>query len=137
MSEQMEMEAPERATVYGQYPEVFEKIKSGGWPNICEVSKIVYSLRELDAIVSKSFGAVSHWLIRPVASSITEKRAKAYLENLNKPVPTAQPVLQLVPVEKPKPKTATFMVKVPTEYLDKWAKLAKLLTEAGGEVEDF
>lgn len=133
MTNQMEMH-PLAMSMYEQHPEVFEGFREE-FPSIYALSQMTFTERELDLIVSKSLGAVHHWIEGKTASARTEKRARQYLENLNNP-PT-QPVLQLVQTTKPKAETVTFMVNVPAEYLEKWQTLSDILKTKGCQVAAF
>jgi len=133
MNDMMEMHTK---TVYEQFPETFENLREGGWVNIYALSKVIFSITEFDEIVSKNHGASRHWFNKPVASSITEKRAQAYLEGINNPV-LSQPVLELIPMAKPKPEMVTFMVNVPAEYLEKWQVFSDILKTKGCQIVAF
>jgi hypothetical protein len=137
MSEPME---PEK-TVLEQYPEVYGRFKKP-WPSIYKLSTLLCDEEKLDLIVSKSHGATKHWHNGQDASSITNRRAKAYLDNLENPN-LSQPTLELIPMGKPGPKpavapeTLTFMVEVPADYMDKWQTFADIFKGKGCKIAAF
>lgn len=123
-------------TMYEQNPEVFERAIQKGHVNIAAAAKVTYTVKQLDdAVGSKSGGAVSHWLRGDPTGPKTERNAKLYMESLNKT--PEQPVLELIPMVKPKPEQATFMVNVPVEYLEKWQALVEIIKTKGCQVAAF
>lgn len=123
-------------TMYEQYPEIFDRINGDGHVNIVAASKITYNVKQLDhAVGSKSGGAVHHWLRGDKTGMKSERKAKIYMESLNKT--PEQPVLELVQTTKPKAEMATFMVNVPADYLEKWQTLSDILKTKGCQVAAF
>ena len=123
-------------TMYEQYPEIFDRINGDGHVNIVAASKITYNVTQLDhAVGSKSGGAVHHWLRGDKTGMKSERKAKIYMESLSKK--PEQPVLELIPMEKPKSEMATFMVNVPADYLEKWQVLSDILKTKGCQVAAF
>jgi hypothetical protein len=84
---------------------------------------------------SEDGGAVYHWLRGKNAGINSERKAKIYFENLNKT--PEQPVLELIPMAKPKPEMVTFMVNVPAEYLEKWQVFSDILKTKGCQIAAF
>ena len=125
-----------RKTMYEQYPEVFEAAIGRGHVNIAAAAKVTYTVKELDdAVGSKSGGAVHHWLRGDPTGPKSERKAKLYMESRNKT--PEQPVLELIPMVKPKPEMTTFMVNVPSEYLEKWQALVDIVKTKGCQVAAF
>ena len=134
MNDIMEMNAPK--TMYEQYPSVFDRIKVDGKKYVFRASTLSFSIKQLGAMVgSEDGGAVYHWLRGKNAGINSERRAKIYFDNLNKT--PEQPVLELIPMAKPKPEMVTFMVNVPAEYLEKWQVFSDILKTKGCQIAAF
>ena len=130
----MENTTEKNLTLYQQHHVVFDTLKNRV-PNIFALSKIVFTIQQMDqAIGSAGGGTCIKWVRGAnIPGSGSERRAQEYLLRIANDQPSLLAVKAVLPVEQ----ASMFLISVPENAKAKTAMLLNMLRNIGCEVVDF